>query len=214
MWDDGHGRTHGRFTVDAVTGAMLRKALFAFAAPKHQASKGPLGEPKPTPERLGQAFTEMVRRYPTKRLPKTGGLNATVVVLMPLDTLMGGLKAAHLDTGEPISPGQARLLACESRIIPTVLGGKSEVLDLGRAKRFASEAQRIAKLIETGNRCEIDGCDRPAGHVHHTKHWADGGRTDLKDLIGICPWHHTRAHDQTYTMTKLPTGRYTFHRRT
>ena len=30
----------------------------------------------------------------------------------------------------------------------------------------------------------------------------------------ICPPHHTRAHDQTYNMTKLPTGKYTFHRRT
>ena len=136
MWDDGHGKVHGRFTLDALTGAMLKKALYAFAAPKHRASQGPLGERRPTPERLGQAFVELIQRYPTKRLPKAGGLNATVVVLMTLDTLMGGLKAAQLDTGETISPGQARRLACEARIIPAVLGGKSEVLDLGRAKRF------------------------------------------------------------------------------
>jgi hypothetical protein len=30
----------------------------------------------------------------------------------------------------------------------------------------------------------------------------------------LCPGHHTRAHDPAYTMTKLPIGRYTFHRRT
>ena len=30
----------------------------------------------------------------------------------------------------------------------------------------------------------------------------------------ICPWHHSRAHDQRYDMTKLPTGKYGFHRRT
>ncbi len=41
VYDDGHGRLHGRFTIDAtVTGAMLKKALWAIAAPKHQASKG------------------------------------------------------------------------------------------------------------------------------------------------------------------------------
>ena len=158
MWQDGHGKVHGRFTVDSITGAMLKKALFAFAAPKHRASKGPLGERLPTPERLGHAFAELIQRYPTKKLPKAGGLNATVVVLMPLDTLMGELKAAQLDTGESISPGQARRLACEAKIIPTVLGGKSQVLDLGHARRFHSEGQRIVKAIEAGG-CEVEGCD-------------------------------------------------------
>ena len=166
VWDDGHGKVHGRFTLDTLTGAMLNKALFAYAAPKHQASKGPLGERRPTAERLGHAFAELIHRYPTKRLPKAGGLNATVVVLMHLDTLMGGLKAAHLDTGDTISPGQARRLACEARIIPAVLGRNSQVLDLGRASRFYNEAQRIAKTIEAGG-CEVDGCDCPTRHDPH-----------------------------------------------
>jgi hypothetical protein len=30
----------------------------------------------------------------------------------------------------------------------------------------------------------------------------------------ICPPHHARAHDTRYEMTKLPTGRYSFDRRT
>jgi hypothetical protein len=215
VWDDGHGQTHGRFTVDTtLTGAALKKALYAIAAPKHQASKGPLDERKPTPERLGQAFAELVQRYPTDKLPKAGGLNATVVVLMPLDTLMGGLKAAKLDTGEHLSPGAARRLACEAGIIPAVLNGKSQVLDLGRKRRFHTEAQRIAKTVQTGG-CEVDGCDWPPGmtHLHHPVRWADGGQTN-RDGIMICPKHHARAHDARYTMTKLPTGKYGFHRRT
>jgi hypothetical protein len=215
IYDDAHGRVHGKFTVDSLTGAMLKKALLAFAAPRHQASQGPLGERRPTPERLGQAFTELIQRYPAKRLPKAGGLNATVVVLMPLETLMGSLKAAHLDTGETISASQARRLACEAGIIPAVLGGQSEVLDLGRTERFATQAQRIAKTIQARG-CEVEGCGWPPGmtHLHHLKRWIDGGRTDLDDLIMICPPHHSRAHDSRYTMTRLPTGKYGFHRLT
>ena len=166
MYEDGHGKVHGRFTLDTLTGAMLKKHLYALAAPKHRASQGPLGERRPTPERLGQAFVELIQRYPTKRLPKAGGLNATIVVLMHLDTLMGDLKAARLDTGETISPGAARRLACEAGIIPAVLGGKSQVLDLGRKKRFYSEGQRIAKTIEAGG-CEVEGCDAPPGTDPH-----------------------------------------------
>ena len=215
IYDDGHGKVHGRFTLPTFEGAALKKALLAIAAPRHRASTGPLGERKPTPERLGLAFCEYIARYPTKRLPKTGGLNATAVILIPLDTLMGGLKTAHLDTGEAISASQARRLACEAGIIPAVLDGNSQVLDLGRKKRYASEAQRIVKTIEAGG-CEVEGCDVPPGqaHLHHKKRWVDGGTTNRDDLVMICPWHHTRAHDQRYNMTQLPTGNYGFTRRT
>ncbi len=41
MWEDGHGKVHGRFTLDAFTGACLTKALSALAAPKHRAAKDP-----------------------------------------------------------------------------------------------------------------------------------------------------------------------------
>jgi hypothetical protein len=141
-------------------------------------------------------------------------MNATVVVLMPLETLMGGLKAAHLDTGEAISPGAARLLACQAGIIPTVLGGESQVLDQGRERRFHTQHQRIAKTAEVGG-CEIDGCDWPPWmtHLHHPVRWVDGGETN-RDGIRVCPPHHARAHDTRYQMTRLPTGKWTFHRRT
>jgi hypothetical protein len=115
-----------------------------------------------------------------------------------------------------ISASMARRLACEARIIPAVLGTHSHVLDLGRANRYFTEAQRIAKTVQAGG-CEVEGCDQPPGrtHLHHGRgRWADGGTTNLDDAIMICPWHHTRAHDQRYTMTQLPTGKYTFHRRT
>jgi hypothetical protein len=51
-------------------------------------------------------------------------------------------------------------------------------------------------------------------HTHHQKRWADGGKTNLRDLISLCPCHHSKAHDQRYHLDQLPTGKYTFHRRT
>lgn len=215
MWEDSHGKVHGKFTLDGLTGACLKKALFALAAPRHRASKGPLGERLPTPERLGQAFMEYVQRYPTSKLPKAGGLNAAVVVLIPLETLMGGLKAAKLDTGETISPALARRLACEAGIIPAVLGGKSEVLDLGRSRRFHSKVQRIVATIEHGG-CDAEGCDAPPGmtHMHHLVPWSQGGETNTRDVLMLCPPDHRRIHDSRYATTRLPTGKVRFTRRT
>ncbi len=214
MWDDGHGKVHGKFTLDALTGAMLKKALLAIAAPKHRASQGPLGERQPTPERLGPGVHRAHPALPGQEAPQ--GRRA--------QRHRRGPHAARHPDGRPQGrPARhrrdhlarpARRLACEAGIIPAVLGGKSQVLDLGRKNRFHTEAQRIAKTIEAGG-CEVDGCDAPPGmsHMHHPIRWVDGGETN-RDAIMICPPHHARAHDPRYNMTKLPTGKYAFHRRT
>jgi hypothetical protein len=219
LWavDDGHGKAHGRFTIPSAHWAMLKKALLATAAPKHRAAvDGQAPEPGlPSAHRLGQAFTEYIETYPEDLLPNAGGVSATVVVTMTLDTLIGGLKTAQLDTGHRISPGLARRWACEAGTIPAVLGSKSQVLDLGRKTRFHTKPQRIALAIEQQG-CTAEGCDWPPGmcHTHHHQPWAFGGTTDLKNGRLLCPRHHARAHDPGYTMTRLPEGKVRFHRRT
>ena len=216
MWDDGHGKVHGRFTLPALEGAMLAKAVLAFAAPRHRSAQGRLGARRPSPERLGRAFAELISGYPDRALPRAGGLNATVVVTLTLDSLLGGLQAAHLDTGEVISASLARRLACGAGIIPAVLGGQSQVLDLGRTRRFHNKAQRIVATLEQRG-CAAEGCDEPPGrtHLHHPVAWSQGGETN-RDAVMLCPWDHARAHDPRYQMT-LPDragGKVTFHRRT
>lgn len=216
MHDDGHGKSHGQFTVPTGIGQMLRKALLAIAAPKHRASvdrQAP--EPgRPTARRMGQSLCEYVAGYPAEQLPDAGGVAATVVVTMDLDSLLGGLKAAQLDTGARVSASLARRWACQAGIIPAVLGTQSQVLDLGRKTRFHTQTQRIALGLEQGG-CTADGCDWPPGmcHAHHDTPWHQGGGTSVKTGRLLCPRHHARAHDPTYTRTLLSGGKVAFHRR-
>ncbi|WP_081790192.1 HNH endonuclease signature motif containing protein [Nocardioides sp. URHA0032] len=202
MWDDGHGKCHGRFTVPSFHGAALKKMLLAIAAPKHRtATDGPAAGvvPRPGRERLGRAFCELIERYPAHRLPQTGGVSATIVVTMTLEALEGRLEqAALLDTGEKITASQARRLACEAGLIPAVLGGNSEVLDLGRTRRFHTKAQRTAIAIRDKG-CTEPGCDWPPAmcHVHHDIPWSCGGPTDVQHGRLLCPKHHTRFHRRT-----------------
>jgi len=136
--DDGHGQCHGRFTLPSHVGAMLKQAVLAINSPRHRHHSG-------TPRGLGHAFCEYVTRYPIDRLPQAGGVDATVVVTMTLENLLGDSHTpALLDTGDPITAAQARKLACEAGIIPVVLGGDSEILDVGRESRFHLKYQRIA----------------------------------------------------------------------
>ena len=117
---------------------MLKQAVLAINSPKHRRHSG-------TPKGLGHAFCEYVTRYPVDRLPQAGGVDATIVVTMTLENLLGDSQApALLDTGDRITADQARKLACEAGIIPMVLGGKSKILDLGRSKRLYDLHQRIA----------------------------------------------------------------------
>jgi len=219
MTDDRHGKVHGRFTLPTAQAAMLKKMLLAIAAPKHQAATRGAGagvERRPGPERMGRAFAELIERIPAKRLPKVGGLDATVVVQIDLDTLTGKFHTAGvLDTGEHISPGLARRLACAGRVIPVVLNGVSEVLDVGRARRLFSKTQLLAMTVRDGG-CVAEGCDWPPWlcHGHHWRRWSDGGPTDLTNGGLLCPRHHARAHDPTYEMTRQSNGKVSFHRRT
>ncbi len=226
MSDDGHGRTHGRFTLPTAQADMFRKQLMALANPRRAAcaDDGEQARPdednerdklRPLAERLGLAFIEYIERYPVDRTPDAGGVSARMVVTMPLGTLLGGLGSAHLDTGTVISASQARRLACEAGIIPAVLGGKSEILDLGRSRRLHSTAQRIALNVRDGG-CTAEGCDRPPGgcHAHHDIQWSKGGPTSVEAGRLLCPRHHRLAHNPSYDMKIGSNNQVGFYRRT
>ena len=153
---------------------------------------------------MGRAFGELILRIPAKDLPKSGGLPATLLVLIDEDSLMGRIeKAGILDTGEKISPALARRLACEAEIIPIVLGGDSQPLDVGRGRRFHPRHQRYAMLARDRG-CRAEGCDRTHGlHAHHKTRWTDGGHTTVNDGMTLCHWHHAKAHDTSYETTYL-----------
>ena len=108
--------------------------------------------------RRGLAFAELLEHLPTDHLhPKTA---ATVVVTIDHTVLDGAMKAAHLDTGETLSAGEARRLACGAGLLPAVLGTGSVALDLGRETRLFTEAQRIAVGL-THDTCAADRLHPP-----------------------------------------------------
>jgi hypothetical protein len=150
--------------------------------------------------RHGLAFVELLEHLPSDKLH--GKVAATVVVTVGLDELRAELGAAALDTGQQVSAAQARRLACNAGVLPSVLGGESLSLDLGRTARFFSEAQRVA-LASVYDECAAEGCDRPYAwsELHHEDPWARDGRTDLYLAVPLCGWHHRRAHDPTYHHT-------------
>ena len=118
----------------------------------------------------------------------------TVVVRIPLEALTTGTGIATIDgITQPIDPGTARRMAADADIIPLVLGGDSEILDLGRRKRLFTPTQRLA-LTERDGGCA--GCGAPPDicEAHHLTWWSHGGTTDLNNGILLCTSCHHRIH--------------------
>ncbi|WP_300676020.1 HNH endonuclease signature motif containing protein [Nocardioides sp.] len=170
----------------------------------------------PAPHQLGQAFCELLTRIPAGSLPVHGSTATTLFVTVTLDQLRSGLGAASLlsSTGEDLlSASEARRLACTSGLIPTVLGTKGEVLDLGRTARLFSPAQNKALMLRHRT-CQGRGCDHPATHceAHHHAGWLTGGPTDLDNALLLCNRCHHHAHDPTTTYEVTADGTVDFSR--
>ena len=170
----------------------------------------------PADQRRGQAFCALLEAVDPDRLPLHGGTATTVVVTIPYDGLASTTGVGTLGDGTRTSASEVRRLACGAGIIPAVLGGNSEVLDLGRTRRLFTAAQRKALAI-TQPTCRADGCTVPSTwcEAHHAGDpWCRGGRTDLDDGMLLCSWHHHRIHDDRYLVKNTPDGGVRFHRRT
>jgi len=219
LHENGDGTVTGHFTVPTAQGQLLRKIIETITAPRRgrlgatQAQVGD-GEARTDWDRArGEAFVELIEHLPTDHLhPKTA---ATLVVTVSEDVLRGALRAVGLDTGEKLSAGEVRRLACTARLIPAVLNGTGIPIDLGRSARLYTESQRIA-LGLIHQTCAADGCDRPYAwcELHHLHAWALGGPTDLANAVPLCHFHHQRIHDHRYRHTRTKDGSIRFVRRT
>ena len=123
------------------------------------------------------------------------GPTATVVVRGALTDLQTGTGAATIDgIDQPIPAGALRRLAADAEVIPCVLGGESEILDWGRARRLFTPAQKLA-LAERDGGCVSCGAPPTWCHGHHIRWWdRDSGATDLKNGVLLCTGCHHRLH--------------------
>ncbi|MFC9689227.1 DUF222 domain-containing protein [Kribbella sp. NPDC056951] len=107
--------------------------------------------------------------------------------------------------GGNLSAGAVRLLACDAAVLPIVLGGDSQPLDVGREQRFVNRYIRRA-LNKRDKGCVI--CQAPPSmcHAHHLIHWANGGPTNLQNLALLCAVHHRAVHDDQWALSITTEG--------
>ncbi|WP_313815961.1 DUF222 domain-containing protein [Citricoccus sp.] len=121
---------------------------------------------------------------------------ADLLATGPLD--VGTFRSEAAFTG-PISPTTIRTLACDADILPVVLGGSGQLLDMGRTQRLFPPRLRRAITARDGG-CASPGCTMPAPwcEVHHIQWWTHGGATSVDNGVLLCSRHHHAVHSGSW----------------
>jgi hypothetical protein len=133
------------------------------------------------------------------------------MVTMGWEQLVAGVGAGTAvgssEAGTLLGPDTVRRLACDAGVIPVVLGGSSEVLDVGRTMRLVPPG--LVKALWLRDRhCTFPGCAMPAQwcDAHHVVHWLDGGATSMANSALVCTRHHTVVHRDRLTASVTAAG--------
>lgn len=188
--------------LDKVAGGKFETMLDPLAKPRPTTpEEGP--DPRSTAEREGDAFAELIDlTLRADQLPEHGGESVTLTLTMRYEDLVEQSGQAALDTGEWLTAAEARKLACDAGVIPLVLGGRSQPMNIGRRTRALNVGIRRI-LVARDRGCAFPGCGRPPKHCdgHHIRHWADGGETSVANTVLLCRHHHTLIHRSEWEVT-------------
>lgn len=190
---DGSGRLVGRLTVEAT--AVWDTILDALSAPLPDDAG--LADQRTSGQRRHDGLVDAgLRLLRSGDLPAAGGVPVTILIRTTENAAAGGPAGtvsgvATTSRGDLLSPRALARMSGDASIVPVVSDPGGAVLRLGREKRLATRAQRLALAARDGGCC-FPGCDRPPSwsEVHHVTPWQDGGATDLDNLCMLCRHHH------------------------
>jgi hypothetical protein len=123
-------------------------------------------------------------------------------VILHLDAAREVLPRLHL--GPVLPQGIGDYLSCDASV-RYLLVRHGQPVAMGRRERTVNP--RLRTIIEhRDGGCRVPGCDQVRWlHIHHLRHWMDGGRTDPDNLFALCPAHHRMVHQGLLSIEGDPT---------
>ncbi|MCU1375378.1 MAG: endonuclease [Actinomycetia bacterium] len=156
---------------------------------------GPAG-PHSIAERRAAALVTICESFLAHGAEVRQGPERTLVVLH-VDA--DGVTAPELDNGTALHPETARRLGCDASVV-SMIEQDGNPIGVGRQTRVPNRAARRATKARDRH-CRWPGCDeRRFVEAHHRVHWADGGVTDLDNLVLLCWFHHQFLHEGGFTI--------------
>ena len=188
------GRWWCRADLDAELGALVQRALEA-CRDVELADRRPEAEVDAPPSRVtwGEA---LVRLGSAALAGLAGGRPAgdqhQVILHVRADEPSA---PTHLHLGPALPAAVRRELGCDATVRWLLEDAEGVPIKLGRRQRTFSALQRILIEDRYGGACARPGCERRRGlHLHHHRHWEDGGATDLDNAFPLCGADHRLHH--------------------
>jgi hypothetical protein len=115
-----------------------------------------------------------------------------------------------MENGPHVSAETSRRIACDSSVLRVDENKNGEPLAIGRKSRSIPPAMRRAlRMRDEG--CRFPGCTNDKFvDGHHIEHWADGGETNLNNLVLLCRRHHHLVHEGGFSCEKAASGELIF----
>jgi hypothetical protein len=120
-----------------------------------------------------------------------------VVIHVDAETLSAGAAGRSEVEGGPSLPIETiKRIGCDASIVGVIEDGKGRALSVGRRSRSIPPAIRRALRTRDEGGCQFPGCTYEKFlDAHHVEHWAQGGKTELSNLVTLCRWHHRLVHE-------------------
>lgn len=115
--------------------------------------------------------------------------------------------------GGPTVPAMSvrtlRRLACDAPAQLVLHDGDGEVSSVTERRPPTGRQRMLLLLRDRG--CRFPGCPSRRGlHAHHIVHWADGGPTELENLVLLCGHHHRFLHEEDWRIVTDGRGAFRF----
>jgi hypothetical protein len=116
---------------------------------------------------------------------------------------------AHTDTaghagigGDWLSREVIRRYACDAITRVIINNHDHQPLGVGRRQRIVPRWLRRRLERRDHHHCQFPACTNTRRlHAHHITHWANGGPTNLDNLLLLCSYHHHLVHEGGWTLT-------------
>ena len=128
----------------------------------------------------------------------------------PLPDADAGQAVIEQAGGLHVGREAARRVACDAGLVELRHGANGEVLDVGRRTRTIPTALRRALHSRDHGQCQFPGCSSRHCDAHHVVHWADGGETQLTNLVSLCRFHHRAVHEEGFQVVADGGGGFQF----
>jgi len=133
---------------------------------------------------------------------------ATIPIHTNLQTLLNATATPTIADGPALAHDTLRRLACDARL-QLAITNPDGIVGVGRTTRTIPPW--LARLIRLRDQhCRFPLCRRTRWtHAHHITHWADGGPTNLNNLITLCGHHHRLINEHGWTINGHPDAEIT-----